>query len=124
MVNYLLSSLISTEPEADPEHQPRPEHFLKGFSRCLKRQDGIGGQQGYGELPDASQKTKARYIRDQLGIVIKSSKEYGPELADVQYVPVLSAKTSRQLISGTLQTFSFVKSRMDQVLNKKLSAQP
>jgi transposase len=68
----------------------------------------------------STKKTKARYIRDQLGIVIKSSKEYGPEISRRAVRACLECKDFSAIDFRDFADFQFRQVTMDQVLEQEI----
>ena len=65
-------------------------------------------------------KTKARYIRDQLGIVMKSSKEYGPEISRRAVRACLECKDFTAIDFRDFADFQFRQVTMDQILEQEI----
>lgn len=117
----LAEPLLSTEPGSLVRNTNHARNTSEGILSLLEEAKTVlGDNKDTVNFLMHLKKTKARYIRDQLGIVIKSSKEYGPEISRRAVRACLECKDFSAIDFRDFADFQFRQVTMDQVLEQEI----
>lgn len=112
---------LSAEPGSLIRNSNHARNTSEGIQALLNE-----ARQALGNNPDTEKflthlrKSKARYIRDQLGILLKHAKEYGPEISRHAVRACLESKDFSAKDFRDFADFQFRQVTIDQVLEQEI----